>query len=212
VNTKALFIDMDGTLVDSMPAMFDVYKEFLADYGFTGNKEEFATLVGPSVSEIVNILKERYQISGDTDYFVSRYNSIIAEKYKEALLFPGTIDFLQFAKKQGLLLALVTAAPKHLAEFVLAKHRIHHFFDCVLTGNDVEQAKPHPEIYLLALEKLNTKISRSFAIEDSVNGIISATEAGLRTLLISHGSDFKYDKAESVVVSWSAAETYLKRE
>ena len=56
---KGLLIDLDGTLVDSVPALFQVYKKFLAYYGKEGTKEEFISLIGPSIDEIVEILQKK---------------------------------------------------------------------------------------------------------------------------------------------------------
>lgn len=70
-----IFFDLDGTLADSILAMYQVYSNFLAGFNRTGTKEEFEELNGPSLSEIVSVLKTRHQLAGEKDALVDLYKS-----------------------------------------------------------------------------------------------------------------------------------------
>ncbi|MEK6646104.1 MAG: HAD hydrolase-like protein, partial [Candidatus Firestonebacteria bacterium] len=77
-----IFFDLDGTLADSIPAMYQVYLDFLNEFNKRGTKEEFEELNGPSLPEIVSILKIRYGLVGDEVSLVDLYKKQILDAYK----------------------------------------------------------------------------------------------------------------------------------
>ena len=182
---KAVLIDFDGTLANSMELLYKGYLEFLSGFGYEGSRDEFETLTGPSVLEIVGKLKLKYHLDLPVEELCSDYILMIREKYvSETPIFPGAIEFLNYAKEQGYLLAIVSSSQRSEIMDILNHHAIAHFFDTIITSEDVEQTKPHPEIYLKALETLSVKAEEAVALEDSLNGAKSSQGAGIATLLI----------------------------
>jgi HAD superfamily hydrolase (TIGR01509 family) len=178
---KAVLIDMDGTIVDSHPVLFQAYCGFMEKMGKKGSKEEFNELVGPSISEVVAILRKRYQIDLSVDELVGNYHSTLENIYKEKLpLFEGVREFLIYAKEKGLQVALVTSATLQLAQAFLHSQDIAQYFYCVVTP-DKGKGKPAPDIYERALKKLSCDADQAVVIEDSSNGVQAAVSAGIAT-------------------------------
>lgn len=185
---KWIFFDFDGTLVDSIPAMYRIYLGFLEKFGKTGTKEEFLELNGPALPEIVSILKKRYGLKDDEPSLIALYKEAISRDYEPSLEpVDGAEDILQELNQAEFKLALVTSAYPQMATPFMKERRWENYFKHCIFGDEVTHSKPNPDIYLLALEKTNAIAETVVAVEDSPNGIISAKGAGIFTLGFTHG-------------------------
>jgi HAD superfamily hydrolase (TIGR01509 family) len=184
---KALLIDLDGTLVDSLVVLYALYQRFMAERGLVGTVEEFMSLQGSSIEEAIARLHQIHQWPGQIEKTVQKYMWEASRYYKEQLeLFPGTKDFLRRARENDYILAVVTSCHRELANSTLERLGIRDYFDVVLTADDVFHTKPHPELYQKALNELGLLPSEALAIEDTPQGIRSAQEAGIRAIWITH--------------------------
>lgn len=174
-----LFFDLDGTLADSIPAMYQVYLDFLSKFEKRGTKEEFKELSGPSLSEIIPVLKTRHGLIDDEAFLIDFYKEKIWDAYKNIVKpMNGASDVLKELKSRGYKSLLVTSANQEIAlEFVKHQGWSKYFQDYVF-GNEVKQAKPASEIYDLALKKANAPFDSVVVVEDSHHGIKSAKSAG----------------------------------
>lgn len=177
---KGLLIDFDGTLVESLPSLFKAYNSFLAKHGFTGTNEEFQSLIGPSLKEIVNVLKTRYNLPHSSEAHLEEYKELIKEVNGELL--PGVVTFLRYAQAEGIKLAVVTSAPGKWSRKILEYHGIAKYFSFILSGEEVLRGKPDPEIYLEGIKRIALPVEELIAVEDSPRGQQSALSAGLTTL------------------------------
>lgn len=201
---KALLIDLDGTLVDSTPALYQVYQKFLAHYGHKGTREEFNSLVGPSIDEIVEILKTKYALKGSSHDLSLMYISLLMlQGFEGTELFPGVKEALKKMKEKKIKLGIVTSGTKPLVKVCLDPLKIADQFDVIVTSEDVVKGKPNPEVYQTALKKLGIKPEEAIAIEDSIAGLTAALGAGLEVLMITHGKKKEAEKKHKKV-------TYLK--
>jgi len=192
-----VFFDLDGTLVDNLEAMFSVYLAFLKKYGKIGNKKEFQELNGPNISEIVEILAKKYELNENIKEMESEYEELISEKYLSVIPKKGTINVLKNLQKEGYKLALVTSNSKKNINDFLEKYEFTQIFDSMIFGDEVEKAKPSPEIYEQCLQKNNVENNLVIAIEDSENGVKSANDAGLECIKLEN--DFQYKKFNRVL-------------
>lgn len=184
---NGLLIDLDGTLVDSLVALFAFYRRFMAERGCVGTVEEFMSLQGHSIEEAIVQLHQIHRWPGPVEETVQHYMREAHRYYREQLeLFPGTEAFLRRARENNYTLAVVTSCRRELALSTLERLAIRDYFDAVLTADDVFCTKPHPEIYQKALEELGLLPSEALAIEDASQGVRSAQEAGIRTIWITH--------------------------
>ena len=180
-----VFLDLDGTLADSVHILYDVYIKFLQEFGIEGNENEFETLNGPSLKEIISILKQKYDLPGLELDLLQNYEDKIELAYKNSvILIPERLDLLYFLKDQGIKLALVTSSSRKITSSFLIKNNLKIFFDVIISGDDVQYSKPNPEIYTLCIIKTKSNKNSTLVLEDSKNGYASAAAAGLQCKII----------------------------
>ena len=135
---KAILIDFDGTLADSMSLLYECYCEFLKNLGYEGSREEFNTFIGPSLLEIVQILKQKYHLKESLEELYNQYFYLIKLKYHTILnIFPGAIEFIKMAKRNGYQLAIVSSSTKSEIEKFLVKHDLLTEFNLIVSCDDV---------------------------------------------------------------------------
>lgn len=179
-NLKGVFFDLDGTLVDSIPILKQTYFDFLEKHGVAGSEDEFQTLNGPALREVIRILKDRYGFVKDSDTLLIEYLDILKDKYRYDIKFTeGNIQILNHLKSAGYILYLVTSSPGFLIEPLLQREGLKTVFSGCIFGDDVLNAKPHPEIYLKAINASGLMSDQIMVVEDSINGINSAKDAEL---------------------------------
>jgi HAD superfamily hydrolase (TIGR01509 family) len=200
---KAILIDLDGTLADSMPALYNAYMIFMKSRGEKGTQEEFNCLIGPNIREVIAFLKPKYGWQESHESLFKEYSKTIKKKFSENLvLFPDAKEFLYYAKVKGLKLALVTSAESDVVHSFLKLNYIEKFFDVIITGDDVEKSKPDPEGYLKALDVLKIPHDEAWAIEDSPNGVLSALQAKIPTFQIIHSLQNSKIEGAKQVSNW----------
>ena len=97
---------------------------------------------------------------------------------------PHVEDTLRFLKEHGVKIALATSTARTRAQQRLDSVGIAGYFDEKVCGDEITHGKPEPDIYLKACGKLGVNPDEAVAVEDSVNGIISASRAGLCTVMV----------------------------
>jgi len=211
---KAIFFDFDGTLVDSIQLLYEVYISFLYNYGIKGSYTEFKSLNGPSIREVIMILKRRYNLSLSNEMLFSAYDKLLREFYSSKLqLRPHVKELLNYCKTKGFFLYLVTSAEETLIKQFLQKSKLENFFTGFTFGNEISKSKPDPEIYLFATGKFNYNEDEILVIEDSENGINAASNAKLKVCAIegTHPAAFlKETKAEFIVSNMKELKKVLK--
>ncbi len=174
-----IFFDLDGTLADSIPVMYQVYLDFLIEFNKRGKKEEFEELNGPSLAEIVSLLKTRYSLVDDEVFLIDFYKEKISDAYKNIVKpMNGASDILEVLKSRDYKLLLVTSANQEIAKEFVKHQGWNKYFQNYVFGDEVKKAKPASEIYDLALKKANAYSNSVVVVEDSYNGIKSAKEMG----------------------------------
>lgn len=179
-----IFFDLDGTLIDNLPMMYEVYLDFLNEHGIKGNVKEFEKLNGPTLHEIITILKNKYDLKETKKDLIQNYTQKLRIAYKKIRPPKQTTKLLQTLNNRNYKLALVTSSPRSLAKIVIKKSRWKKYFKFYVFGNEISHSKPHPEIYKLCLERTKATKNRVLVIEDSINGYKSATKAGMKCVLL----------------------------
>ena len=165
---RALLLDMDGTLADSLPLMRRLYAEFLEARGGRPSDAEFHSLNGVPLLGIMRALQATHGFGGDPAEHVEAYLARIHERYHEVPPIAGARELFSAARAADVRIAIVTSSSAGLA----------HAWS---TGVDLPIGKPDPEPFLLALERLGCSASDALAVEDAPLGATSAVAAGVRT-------------------------------
>jgi beta-phosphoglucomutase-like phosphatase (HAD superfamily) len=186
---SALFLDLDGTLAESISVMRLVYAGFLEGFGKTGNDAEFARLNGPPLQQVVASLAAAHRLSPPVDELLANYRSLIKAAYMDVVPKSGANDLFETARRLGVRTGVVTSNSTDLTWSWLHRVGLTEMVDAVVGGDETDLGKPHPEPYLLALKRTECEANKSFAVEDSFAGARAAMTAGLHTFLLSSTHD-----------------------
>lgn len=179
-----LFLDLDGTLADSLSVMRAVYARFLAGFGKQGCDGEFADLNGPPLRQVVETLAATHRLPLPVTELLSRYRALIDAAYEDVAATPAAGDVLETAKRLGIATGVVTSNATGLTQAWLHRVGLAGMVDVIVGGDAVRDGKPNPLPYRLALHRTGCTASVSFAVEDSCSGANAAVAAGLQTFLL----------------------------
>ena len=183
-NCCGLFLDLDGTLANSLDAMYRVYDSFLVHFGFQGNPSEFSKLNGVQLSKGIAFLKQKYQLTPKDSILQSYYETLIPEAYANVQPNPGAKTLLEAATKADIKIAVVTSGTKKQAKLWLELTHLDQHISVIVGGDSVKQGKPHPEPYLKAMRLIRCHVSHSLAVEDSQIGAQATAAAKIKTFIL----------------------------
>lgn len=177
----ALLLDLDGTVANSLSVMKLVYRKFLKKFNATSTTEEFDSLNGPPLLEIVRRLKEAHGLPGSVKDLHDHYCALIDEAYAGVSPNSGAQILLQRAKVNDCRVGIVTSNSANRTWSWLKRVDLSEFVNFVVAGEDVIRGKPDPEPYRIAALRTERRLDQIAAVDDSPAGASSARDAGLRT-------------------------------
>ena len=176
--TKAFIFDLDGVIVDTAKYHYLAWKKIASGLGIEFTHEHNELLKGVSRVRSLDIILELGKVEAsqeDKDKWLIQKNedylSYLVDMDQNEIL-PGVLPVLQFLKEKNQPIALGSASKN--ARPILEKTGILHYFDAIVDGNDVSNAKPDPEVFLIAAKLLKTDPKDAIVFEDSVAGIQAA--------------------------------------
>ncbi|MDR0821734.1 MAG: HAD-IA family hydrolase [Oscillospiraceae bacterium] len=198
---KALLIDLDGTLTDTEADFLEAMKNGLKLLNLTLTDGTAERIVGGNAVYYKETLEEQLG-AANADKMYALITKLRLEKWDSqgVKLIDGAEELLKNAKRDGIKLALVTSTARDLTFAKLAYARVLSLFDVIVTAECYEGFKPSPAPYLKTLELLQIPAADCLAFEDSAPGLLSATAAGLRTVLIAGVVDVDETVAEKAEV------------
>ena len=178
---------MDGTLIDSEHYWLSSEQALAEEYGASWGPNDGLDLVGMSLYESTLVIKERIGSPLEPQQIIDRLtNDVVGHLNNHVPWRPGARELLLELREQGIPTALVTMSLRRMAMSVVdaltAELGGIEAFDVVIGGDEVPRGKPHPDPYLIAAEKLGVAIVDCIAIEDSLNGLLSAESSGARAI------------------------------
>jgi HAD superfamily hydrolase (TIGR01509 family) len=189
----ALILDMDGVLADTEPLHVSAWDLALqgipsAETGVAPTaaalRAERVRMTGMSTPEIAEEMVRVFRLAVTTEELLDRKRRIFRTMVNgELTAFPGLREELARWKESPL--ALATSSARFEAALILDHLGFRGFFDPVITCDDVPRAKPAPDCYLLAADRLGKRPEECVVIEDSAHGITAALDAGMRVLAVS---------------------------
>ncbi|MBR6295561.1 MAG: HAD family phosphatase [Treponema sp.] len=182
----AVVFDMDGVIFDSERAVFDCWKEIAGKYGIKDIEKPYLACTGTTMERTREIMREAYGEDFPYDVYAKEASKMYHEKYDGGRLpmKTGVIEILDFLKSSDKRIALATSTRRQTVINQLRDAGILDYFEKIVTGDMVSRSKPEPDIYLAACEGLGVEPEKSYAVEDSYNGIKAASRGGLRPVMI----------------------------
>lgn len=182
----AVVFDMDGVIFDSERAIMNCWIEVASKWGLESMKENFHACIGVNIQKTKEIMLAAYGDSFPFEEFDKEASALFHETYDGGRLpvKKGVRVLLDYLRRSGKKIALASSTKKKSVINRLSEAEILEYFDEIITGDMVAHSKPHPEIYLFACEKIGVEPKDAYAIEDSYNGVRSASSGGLRTIMV----------------------------
>jgi mannitol-1-/sugar-/sorbitol-6-/2-deoxyglucose-6-phosphatase len=182
---RAVIFDLDGVLADSEPWWNEIDRKLLGEYGVAYRGEYHQDVLGVSYRIAVDFYKKAFDLSAPTDELMRRRGEIAAEFFANRVgLFSSTKATLEQLRQMNLRLAVATSSVSASARPFLDRHQLTAFFDVIVTGDEIERGKPHPDIYLHAAEKLGVTADACLVIEDALSGVAAGKAAKMRVAAI----------------------------
>ena len=177
---QAVLFDMDGVLVDSEFLHIKAEKLTLAPYGIELSKEEINNFMGMGVKMMLRSLIEKYSLPITEETLFRIHEKNLSDSFREELeIMPGAIEIINDLKNRKIKLALASSSSLYLINLVLKIIHLESVFDVVISGEEVINGKPFPDIFRKTAELLNIQLDRCVVIEDSKNGVTAAKSAGM---------------------------------
>lgn len=209
MNTKAFIFDLDGVIVDTAKYHFLAWQKIANELDIDFTLEHNELLKGVSRIRSLDIILELGKVTASQE----DKNKWLIQKNEEYLtylvdmdqseLLPGVLSMLQYLKEKNQPIALGSASKN--ARPILEKTGIRHYFDVVVDGNDVTNAKPDPEVFLTAAKLLNIKPEDAIVFEDSVAGVQAANIGNMISVGIGEASTLH--EAKYIFTDFTAIDT-----
>lgn len=202
---KAVIFDLDGTLIDTEKLYRRFWPMAMKEHGYELSDER--TLFIRSLGRPFAPVQYKEWFGEDFDYYAVRdtrkriFNEHV-EKYGIESK-KGAKECLESLREKDYITAIATATDPERTEKYLKLAGIDGLFDSIVSATMVERGKPAPDVYLFACERLGLKPEECIAVEDAPNGIISASDAGLRVIMVPDqtGPDERTEGRVSAVVT-----------
>ena len=182
----AVVFDMDGVIFDTETIALRSWQDTADAHNLGDITETAMKCVGRSTVDTIRIFDEAYgdKVSIEAMHVecVTRFNEIMQT---EGLpIKKGARELLEHLRASGAVVALASSTNYDRVVMELKDADLFKYFRVIVGGNMIEHSKPEPDIYLLACKKLGVDPTKCIAVEDSRNGIISASRAGMMPLLV----------------------------
>ncbi len=179
---EALIFDFDGLILDTETPEFDVLQEIYAKYNAELSIEKWGQIIGGSGAvefDPVADLEELAGVNIPRSNVMDAWRAEADARIAANSILPGVMEILDKAQNLGLRLAIASSSPHEWVDTHLKRLGIYERFEHIVCADDVTRTKPSPELFLLALSKLNIRADQAVIFEDSPNGVKAANTAGV---------------------------------
>ena len=181
---KALIFDFDGLILDTETADVRAWENLYAEYGFSFPLESWGQIIGGTGAVTFDAAAHLQTLLGaplDLEDLQSRQTHISHSLIHQQSVLPGVMDYLHEAKRLGLKLAIASSSPHSWVDTHAKRLGIFDRFDKVICADEVGpgRTKPHPDLFLMALDQLKVRAHEAIVFEDSPNGVQAALSAGI---------------------------------
>ena len=181
----AILFDLDGVIADSEAMWNDIDSAMLKTYGIEYTGEHKKQILGTSFAVALGFYRETFNIRAEIEEMTLKRRDIARDFYAERIpIFPDAPQVLAALKKQNFTIGLATSSISDLVLPFLKRHDLNQYFDAITTGEEVENGKPAPDIYLTAARKAVAEPERCLVVEDAIAGLAAGRAAGMTTVAI----------------------------
>ncbi len=207
---KAIIFDMDGTLLESTEADYLAWQRIFERYNQHLDYEKYVTMLGIRSMNVITDFLGFKRAEDVRRILIEKFDcfvEVVNEKPVVSVPFAG--EFLKAVANSNLKVALATSSRKEKMNLLLTNLSFIHYFDAIVTGEEVHKGKPEPDIFLLAAERLGIDPIDCVVVEDGPIGVTAAKKAGMKCIAITattpadrlHEADLVIESYEGVELS-----------
>lgn len=201
---KAILFDMDGVIVDTEPLHRKAYFKTFDELGIAVPEDLYTSFTGASTKRVAETLIDKFNLSETPEEIASTKRAFFKDYFyndEEFDLIPGVKDLILHYYENEIKLILASSATMTTINMVFEKFELEKYFEGKISGADLKESKPHPEVFLLAAEMANEPVENCMVIEDSTNGILAAHRAKIfcAAYRSPHSKNQDYTLADTVV-------------
>ncbi len=199
---KGILFDVDGVLLDSEELTSEAAVRYFSEKGYEVKPEDFIPFYGTGEENYFGGVAKKHDIPFNVQIEKYRIYDLFAEMARGKLKpLSGVPEFIEKVKKMNLKTAVATSASRYKLQINLQLTGISEScFDTVITGEDITENKPSPEIFIKASSRLGLKPLECLVVEDAPGGVKAAKSAGCKCLAIMTS----FSKKELAHADWTA--------
>lgn len=181
---KAVFFDLDGTILNSIPTIMDCFTETLDIMGISYDEDDLRHSIGIPLK-----VQADHYTGARAQEFIDLYRELYTKRSDQtAQLYSSALETLREIKSKGCKVGLVTSKNARGTNRAMKLCSLDGVFDLVITADDVEHFKPHPEPIFKAMREMGVTAEESAYVGDSSFDIEMAKQAGVGTIAVSWGA------------------------
>ncbi|NHJ04704.1 MAG: HAD family phosphatase [Candidatus Heimdallarchaeota archaeon] len=202
---SCIIFDLDGTLVNTLEqhikAFQILFKEINLDISYEVISENMGRTPKDTLLSLIPNLESNYE---KLRKYAERKERILTDLLNEIPVFVGAYEVLDLLKKRNKIICLASSTPRFNVIKILETAKIAHYFNYIVTGEDISIGKPNPEVFLKAAKKANKDPKECLVIGDSTHDIIAARNAKMKVIVVSTGKHTKLElqaKSPNLIVN-----------
>lgn len=208
---KAVLFDMDGVIVDTEPLHRKAYFKTFNDLGIDVSEDLYTSFTGASTKRVCDTLIHQFHLKQTFEEIAEIKRNYFKDYFyhdEDFDLIPGVKELILHYYDNGIKLILASSATMTTINMVFEKFELEKYFMGKISGADLKESKPHPEVFLLAAEMAGEPVENCMVIEDSTNGILAAHRAEIfcAAYRSPHSKNQDYTLADTVVSDYSDLE------
>ena len=193
---KVVLFDMDGVLIDSIDAWFQVVNDTLKHFGYKPfTFEYFNKNFGTPIEQDA----EQNYGGRNPEEIADFYDKRFKNRLNKVKLFNGTIPTLKILKRQKIKIALITNSTEYITYLILNHFKIKKYFSAIVTAADVKHGKPSPDLIFEACKRLKVSPKNAILVGDSKYDMIAGRRAGCTTIGYKIKGDYKINQLSEVL-------------
>ncbi len=207
-----VIFDLDGVLRDGEKVNIEAARMSFKEIGITIDKNDKDAIAGRHPADYVPLLQRKYKFNAE------QYRKINDKNYFKLLKNAGMMQFAKQTiltlKKNKIKIGLATSSDsKGAQKDFIEKFNLKDIFDVVVTFDDCKKRKPHPEVYLTSLKKLNLNAEECIVVEDSQVGLEAAKNAGIKCIAIpnEYTKTQDFSKADVIIKTLNEVEKIINK-
>ena len=184
---KFALFDVDGLLLDTEIIYTEVTQHIVGRFGKTFDWSIKANMIGRAALESARYLVTELSLPISAEEYLEERNSLLREKFADCAAMPGAEALVRYLHKNAIPIAVATSSSQDLFDIKKSKHSDwFDLFDIEVTSDDpdVKMAKPAPDIFNVAAQRLDADKQQTLIFEDAPSGLAAGIAAGIRVVAV----------------------------